>query len=260
MRALAEIGLRKVFLGVESCSRTQLKRYAKGHTPEEASQAVELLRGLGVHVEVGVILLDPLATLSEVEESLRFMIHNGMVRVASGLSNELRLQENSTYLRMLKNYEASHHVKLTSGEIDPDTLSYPYEFVDPQVEALAEYIRKWAEYVHPVYYPAKSLTRFGETGVLGGMTRPLRDMIEDFRTEYAAATLVAIAIARTNGRSLEAANATFGRAIRQLAHHLREALLSVAAPLQEHPTVQRALSAAQDVLDKQTFELSSTEG
>jgi radical SAM superfamily enzyme YgiQ (UPF0313 family) len=56
----AEIGLDAIFLGLESGSKTQLRRLGKGCAPETNFEAVKLARELGIRVEVGFIPLDPL--------------------------------------------------------------------------------------------------------------------------------------------------------------------------------------------------------
>ena len=44
LERLADLGLQKAFLGIESCSPSQLNRYAKGHTREEAVAATRRLQ------------------------------------------------------------------------------------------------------------------------------------------------------------------------------------------------------------------------
>lgn len=250
LRLLAESGLTRVFLGVESCSPSQLKRYAKGHTREESVLAMRRLQDLGVRVEVGVILMDPLCTLDEVAESLEFMSETGMVQVASGLSNELRLQVDSTYLKMLLRYQRENSVTLINGELDANTLSFPYRYADDRVAELSQLVSKWSGQVHPVYYPAKNLTRFGKAGVLGASEagRTLKAEIAEFRLRYAGATLEAIDELRRGGDP----GATLGRIIEpslaKLASELQTALLSADTSVRNHPVVLRALAAAGNLL------------
>jgi hypothetical protein len=133
---LADLGLRKVFLGVESCSPSQLKRYAKGHTRQEVTAALKRLYGSNIRVEIGVILFDPLCTLNEVKDSLMFMRQHGLVALASGLSSHLRLQAGSHYLTLLHRYEQRTGERLHEPILDPDTLTYPYRFKDERVDKL----------------------------------------------------------------------------------------------------------------------------
>ena len=54
---LKSAGLRRVYLGIESGSRSQLRRYCKGVTVKESSIAIKILRELGLDIEVGFIFL-----------------------------------------------------------------------------------------------------------------------------------------------------------------------------------------------------------
>ena len=241
---LAQMGLQKVFLGIESCSGSQLKRYAKGHTREEAVAATRMLQQLGIRVEIGVILFDPLCTLDEVEDSLRFMRDNDLVRLASGISSELRLQKWSHYMMMLRKYEAQHNVKLCSGELDADTLSYPYTFADKSVQGFFNAVGRWNRRLHPLYYPAKSLSRFGATGAMGSAVYPLREATERFRDASCDALLQSISAIKTGADGEAVLDQCLGRAAASLAHAVLGSLSALTPEQAQHPVVQQAAAAA----------------
>ena len=244
---LTRIGLQKAFLGIESCSASQLKRYAKGHNREQAVQAVRILQGLGVRVEIGVILFDPLCTLLEVRDSLQFMRQNQIVTLASGLTNPLRLQASSHYLAMLSSYEQRHDVQLRSRTLDPDTLSYAYKFQDSSVAELFDAVSAWDDRLRPLYYPAKSLSRFGSSGSIGGSIFALRDGVADFRSSICDAVIFAIDQIMTNGSSGVPLNVSMPYIARELADCV-SGCISVLGPVKiKHPVVQQALEAARNV-------------
>jgi hypothetical protein len=239
------MGFQKAFLGIESCSPSQLRRYAKGHTREEATAATRLLQKLGLRVEIGVILFDPLCSLDEIEDSLGFMRDNGLAALASGLSSSLRLQVASHYLSILEKYETQHGLKLHSRELDVDTLSYPYVFVEPSVQKLYDSVESWNRRIHPLYYPAKSLSRFGATGALGDAVHPLREAAEQFRNASCDALLCAVAAMKRGQDADPVLEACFSAAATSLAAAVLGSLREMSSStLALHPVVQQAVTAA----------------
>jgi radical SAM superfamily enzyme YgiQ (UPF0313 family) len=241
---LARMGLQKVFLGIESCSPSQLRRYAKGHTREEAAAAMRLLQGLGIRVEIGVILFDPLCNLYEIEDSLRFMRDNNLVQLASGISSELRLQKGSHYLTMLDKHEKRLGRKIYSDELNLDTLSHPYQFVDESVQDFFSMVVKWNRCVRPLYYPAKSLSRFGEFGAIGTAVHALREATEQFRAESCDALLEALTVIRQEGDGEAVLSRLFGKATQSLAAAVRESVGALPPQQAKHPVARQALAAA----------------
>lgn len=236
-----------MFVGIESCSPAQLKRFAKGHTREEAVAAVQRLRDLDVRVEIGVILFDPLSTLAEIEDSLTFMQNNGLTALASAISSKLRLQVASSYVRLLTNYERRHGVSLTTTGVDPDTLSIGYRFADAQVDRLFRTVRRWNVKTYPLYYPTKSLTRFGSAGAIGGAAKSLRRAVEQFRYMNASAILRAIDAVRAGGDPDWAMGLIMDTAVKQLAVSLHRALDRIDGSIADHPVVRGAAAAADAV-------------
>lgn len=244
---LARMGLQKVFLGIESCSPSQLRRYAKGHTREEAAAAARSLQGLGIRVEIGVILFDPLCDLNEIEDSLRFMRDNNLAQLASGISSALRLQRGSHYLIMLDKYEKKHGRKIYSDELDPDTLSYPYRFVDKSVQDFFSMVVKWNRRIRPLYYPAKSLSRFGEFGAIGTAVHSVRDATEQFRAESCDALIEALTVMQQDGGGEVVLGHRFRKAAQALAAAVQESIGALPTEQAEHPAARQALAAATDV-------------
>ena len=123
---LKQCGLRKVFLGIESGSNSQLRRYAKGHSAAEASVAIQKLRQLGIQIELGWIMFDPLCSLTEIRENIQFLFDNDAVDATSSLFSELRLQAGTPYMRLIQNAQGTHQSPLITSSLDPDTLSVAY--------------------------------------------------------------------------------------------------------------------------------------
>lgn len=189
---LASVGLRKIFLGVESGSPTQLRRYAKGHSPAEAAAAIQLLRRHNIVVELGWIMFDPLCTLSEARENLEFLLECEAVDATSYLFNELRLQRGTRFERLLDTHARRTGERLHGSEFDRDTLSYDYCYADPRIATLVQLTRTWAESLRPIHYPLKNLTRYGAAGALAGQLDLPREILSELRKGMCHALLAEI--------------------------------------------------------------------
>lgn len=73
LRKLKEVGLTRVFLGVESGVQRQLDTYNKKITVEQSRRAIELVRKLGINIHAGLIMLDPYVTLNELLQNIDFI-------------------------------------------------------------------------------------------------------------------------------------------------------------------------------------------
>ena len=73
---LKALGLRQVELGIENGSQSALDRHAKGARVEDNAAAIALLRRLDIQVRLDFILFDPLTTIAELDENLRFLKAN----------------------------------------------------------------------------------------------------------------------------------------------------------------------------------------
>lgn len=186
---LRKCGLRKIFLGVESGATTQLRRFVKGHSREEAGAAIALLRQHDILVELGWIMFDPLCTLAEVRENIQFLLDHDAVDAASYLFNELRLQRDTRFERLLETHAVRTGENLKDAHFDPDTLSYEYRYADSRVAELVELTRSWAETLRQIHYPLKNLTRYGAGGALGGHLDRPRHILSQLRIGMCEALL-----------------------------------------------------------------------
>jgi len=138
---LIKSGLSQVYIGFESGSNTQLKRYQKGESVESHQKAIETLRKLALesNTEViiggGFIMFDSLMTFSEIIENINFirdskLVSHGSKDFIGDVFDMIRVQEGSRYKQILKE-------KGLLGNPIPDTLFYNYKFQDSKVEQVA---------------------------------------------------------------------------------------------------------------------------
>lgn len=157
--------LRRLFVGVESGSASQLRRYGKGQTLAQTVDALRVASHLGVPLEFGFITFDPLLTAAELGENLAFLARtdvicnphegepvgavaavghylNGATLTASGepifahvayMATELEILARSRYADHLHR----KHPDLLDGTYDPGFARYGARYADPRVGEVA---------------------------------------------------------------------------------------------------------------------------
>jgi hypothetical protein len=79
MTALARHGATSVFLGIESGCNSVLKRIGKRITTDQIRQAVRIIMGSGMQLNLGFIMFEPDSTLAELEENYLFLEELGLL-------------------------------------------------------------------------------------------------------------------------------------------------------------------------------------
>lgn len=189
---LRTCGLRKVFLGVESGAPRQLKRFAKGHSRNEAAAAIQVLQRHDIAVELGWIMFDPLCDLGDIEANIDFLISTGTVDLTSYSFNELRLQRGTHFVDLLQTHEKKTGQNLLIDEFDHDTLSYPYSYANADVQRLVDLVRSWAEEIRPLHYPMKNFTRYGVSGPLAAHASKVKELLSRYRMGMCQSLLAAV--------------------------------------------------------------------
>ena len=188
-------GMERLFMGVESGSDSQLKRYGKGIRVEHSIFAIRLLSALGIPLRFGFITFDPLmvglrelkeniVTLSRTDAFMRpvdmektsyrelflRMTQDDMyvteqavgIPVASGVSYMMASLEvliGSPYVRMLEIAERKNRLNLLLNDKKPDTNMgrYSVAYADPLIQEISIAAQKWIDRHFPVAYTLKSL-------------------------------------------------------------------------------------------------------
>ncbi|SHH94650.1 B12-binding domain-containing radical SAM protein [Desulfofustis glycolicus] len=86
---MKKAGFTDIFLGVESGSPSQLKRYTKNHTVEESTKAIRLLSDF--NVDYGFIMFDPDTTVNELRENITFLTENSLQTHDARMTKRLRI-------------------------------------------------------------------------------------------------------------------------------------------------------------------------
>jgi radical SAM superfamily enzyme YgiQ (UPF0313 family) len=135
-KKLCKSGLAGLYLGVESGSDKQLKRFGKGVTVKENMMAIEILREFGLNLEVGFIFFDPLADMEDLYDNICFIGKTELYKTDSRIFGSLRVQEGTIYLKMLEN-------KGLLGEHREESLDYSCLYKDNEVLFIKTIYDRW---------------------------------------------------------------------------------------------------------------------
>jgi len=141
-------GLKDVFIGLESFSPAQLKRYGiltlgrstQGEKKQAAANAevVELLERSGVTLVAGFIPIDPLmADIEEFEYNLDMLKTSKMYRHVTNPLHVMRVQVGTAYEKL------AQQAGLVSERNRVDLVFYDSEYINEIVEMLAQVCGNW---------------------------------------------------------------------------------------------------------------------
>ena len=123
LEAALDLGLFRVFLGIENGADTALKFLGRGSTAGINGAALELVRKAGIHAAFNLLLFNPSSTFPEIAANLEFLKANADVplnfcrtEVYAGTPIETELRDR--------------------GRLRGDWWGYDYRIDDPRVEAL----------------------------------------------------------------------------------------------------------------------------
>ena len=159
--SLKKSGLSKIFLGFESGSAGQLKRYNKGYTLDEFIRAIDILRNIGIQYELGYISLDPLMSLDELEESLNFIKEHQCIPYISAIYNELRIQKGTkSYLRLINKYETDSGERLIGELIFEEQMYEILKYADKRVDTIKRLMCDYEAQAYKLYYYLRIQTQY----------------------------------------------------------------------------------------------------
>ena len=121
LRKMKAAGFDSCFIGIESGSRTQLKRYNKGATPEMNLEFLAFMKEIGINADIGFIMFDPLMTFKELEENIAFIKEAGMNKSTARVVKKMMLIPGTAYTR---EYEARTGIRVNSHMDGDDVWMY----------------------------------------------------------------------------------------------------------------------------------------
>ncbi|QDN97720.1 B12-binding domain-containing radical SAM protein [Streptomyces sp. S1A1-8] len=126
LMTLREVGLRHVLIGVESANDKDIRLYAKRTTPQQAADAIALLRRADIEFSVGFIMFQPLSDLDGIRTNIDFLLEHN-VGSYRRVVNRLEVYPGSPLLGYFKRKQV---------DFRESAYRMYYDFADPQVAAL----------------------------------------------------------------------------------------------------------------------------
>lgn len=123
IRALDDLGLFRVFLGVENASENGLRNLNRQCSIASVLNALEILNDFGVHVAYNLLMFEPETTMDDIRVNLKFM--------------ERHIENPYNFCRAEAYAGTGLEAKLvTEGRLLGDYFGFDYRIRDPRVEAL----------------------------------------------------------------------------------------------------------------------------
>ncbi|MBN1969632.1 MAG: radical SAM protein [Candidatus Delongbacteria bacterium] len=169
IKNLQQAGLASIFLGVESFSQSQLDRYKKGTHVDDIKTSISIICDLGIDLELGLILLDPLVSKSEIIDNSGIIDTNSYWKFIGQLFNHMRVQVGSPICKLYK-------LENLISELNNEMIEYSYKFKDPQISALFYFLISWKDRIDDIYLSIRNITRT-ETGLF-------RTLAQEFCQNY----------------------------------------------------------------------------
>ena len=147
LKLLQKAGLRKIFLGIETGSASQLQRYNKGSDIDTISGAIGICRKLDIQIEGGLIPIGPFIELEELKDTVSFVEGTETSDSIVKVLNLLCVEEKTEYYKMVSGGlpEKGYDENLITGSRDEDTLLFPWKMKNPDLEIIKKTATEWME-------------------------------------------------------------------------------------------------------------------
>jgi len=179
--------MRRVFVGVESGSPAQLRRYGKGQSVGQTIDSLRIASMLRVPLEFGFITFDPLLSAADLVDNITFLGRRDILMapgpdsldqrlalvehylgggelVAKGsplytqvayMATELEVLAQSSYAAYLQR----RHPELLDGSFDPNFARFGTHYQDRRIAEVAGWCRVWTEGMFSIAYQARMIAR-----------------------------------------------------------------------------------------------------
>lgn len=180
-----KIGLKRIFLGLESGSREQIKRYNKGIDISQAIASLRILSLMGFNLRLGFITFDPLMTRKDLLENIEILAREDIILSNRILTSELisniladrffvskpymHLYEAISYpvspLELLRDCAYVENIRINYNFLVENIESidnfgrFQCEYLDRDIKEICDFCQKWVNYNFPLIYTLKGLSK-----------------------------------------------------------------------------------------------------
>ncbi len=148
-----EAGLREIFIGLESGVQKQLKRYGKPATPNKNAKVINILKGLGIQLDIGYILFDPEMSFDELIENIRYIRKERLFDIDSRSVKKIRAQP------FTKTTNKYFEKGIINGNLNLDLLYYPLKYKDSLVFDVLNMFEEWESILADEIYSFQAESR-----------------------------------------------------------------------------------------------------
>ncbi len=128
LQRFSSVGLREIFIGIESGCKNQLKRYNKCTTKKINEKVLKSVKELNVDIDLGYIMFDPEVTIEELEENINFIEQFKIYNTGSNFIKRLRIQSFTEFEKKF--------CSVSEMEFDLNNLEYIYYFKDSRIQKI----------------------------------------------------------------------------------------------------------------------------
>ena len=141
-----EIGLNRLFIGIESLVQSDLDFYHKDITVEENIKALDIVERLSIDYDLGIMLFNPTTTPDTLLEFVQVLRRIKFYQTARHVIKPISV--NSTAIASIGTplyaYVQQHHLQA-------DNIR-GYRFIDPRTEIIYTFISAWSETIRPLIH------------------------------------------------------------------------------------------------------------
>jgi len=137
LRALKDVGLRTVFIGVESGVESVLKRFDKGISKGDVDKALSIVRDLGFSANIGYMLYNPDTTYNEFKNSVFYLLSTESPTILKLIG-----------MTILKGTPEEKQAR-SKGLVSCENYEIRYQITDRRIATFANLLRIY----YPIYEP-----------------------------------------------------------------------------------------------------------